>query len=40
MPGDGFGIGSGFFEEMGLTWLIKPGQCTRTPSVPIVSART
>lgn len=29
----------GFLEEMGLTWLIKPGQCTRTSSVPIVSAR-
>uniref|UniRef100_A0A8C4XLL9 Uncharacterized protein n=1 Tax=Falco tinnunculus TaxID=100819 RepID=A0A8C4XLL9_FALTI len=31
---------AGFFEEMGLTRLIKPGQCTCTSSIPVVSART
>lgn len=25
----------GFFEEMGLIWLIKPGQCLCTSSIPL-----
>lgn len=29
--------GLGFLEEMGLIWLIRPGQCLCTSSVPVVS---